>query len=217
MRTRNETLRRQTKIGFIEAATELIDEYGIENVTIRMISQKFGLHNSTIYRYFRDADQLLLLASLKYFSEYSHTLYELSSSDWNAKENFYFVWDCFTTSMLKQPQIFYHFFFGKHGADFSQLTEEYYDLFPEERDDEQNDYLPNLYMSCGADIIERCLTILQPLVSTDTKVNAENLQMINELTVSYMRYILYQKCQDPELDSDMLKKKMMDSLHYLVG
>ena len=68
MRTRNETLRRQTKIGFIEAATELIDEYGIENVTIRMISQKFGLHNSTIYRYFRDADQLLLLASLKYFS-----------------------------------------------------------------------------------------------------------------------------------------------------
>ena len=53
-----EELRTQNMIRFIEAARELIDQEGLESLSIRKIAEKAGFHNSTIYLYFRDMDHL---------------------------------------------------------------------------------------------------------------------------------------------------------------
>ena len=46
----NEELKIQNKIRFIEAAQALIDEDGLEKISIRKIAERAGFHNSTIYR-----------------------------------------------------------------------------------------------------------------------------------------------------------------------
>ena len=48
-----EALQRENTIRFIEAAEELIDEHGIDNVSVRKIADKAGFHNSTIYLYLK--------------------------------------------------------------------------------------------------------------------------------------------------------------------
>ena len=59
--------KRQKRIQFINAAKELIDLEGFQSVSIRKIAQRAGFHNSTLYLYFQDLNQLLMLASMKYF------------------------------------------------------------------------------------------------------------------------------------------------------
>ena len=76
-----EALQREDTIRFIEAAEELIDEHGIDNVSVRKIAEKAGFHNSTIYLYFKDVNELILLASMKHFNEYSKALARLSSKN----------------------------------------------------------------------------------------------------------------------------------------
>ena len=83
-----EALQRENTIRFIEAAEELIDEHGIDNVSVRKIAEKAGFHNSTIYLYFKDVNELILLASMKHFNEYSKALARLSSKNWDSTENF---------------------------------------------------------------------------------------------------------------------------------
>ena len=64
-----EELRTQNMIRFIEAARELIDQEGLESLSIRKIAEKAGFHNSTIYLYFRDMDHLVMLATRKHFTD----------------------------------------------------------------------------------------------------------------------------------------------------
>ena len=42
----------------------MIESEGLENISVRKIAQKAGFHNSTIYLYFEDLDQLAMFASL---------------------------------------------------------------------------------------------------------------------------------------------------------
>jgi type III pantothenate kinase len=58
--------RSENKRRFIEAAYGLIREVGPDGVSVRKIAVKAGFHNSTIHMYFDDAEQLILLACVKY-------------------------------------------------------------------------------------------------------------------------------------------------------
>lgn len=213
MSSDKENLRKENTIRFIEAAQALIDEYGIEKVSIRKIAEKAGFHNSTIYLYFKDVDQLILLASLKHFNEYTKALARLSSKNWEANENFYFIWRFFIESMFKQPKIFYNFFFGKHGNDFGLIIKEYHDLFPEEA----VSFTPAIQdMYYGKNIQERCLKLLMTIQNEDNKINEKNLRMINDIIVSCMKCTLEQKCQNPEADSDILARELMQMIEFVI-
>ena len=83
-----EELRTQNMIRFIEAARELIDQEGLESLSIRKIAEKAGFHNSTIYLYFRDMDHLVMLATLKHFTDYSRSLARLSRQNLPPLDNF---------------------------------------------------------------------------------------------------------------------------------
>ena len=101
-----EEQKRQNARTFINAAQEMIESEGLENISVRKIAQKAGFHNSTIYLYFEDLDQLAMFASLKYFREYSHSLELQSQKNLSPTENFLSIWELFVDTMLKKPHIF---------------------------------------------------------------------------------------------------------------
>ncbi len=206
-----ELLKQQNRIRFIQAAQELIENEDLEKVSIRRIAEKAGFHNSTIYLY---VDQLILLSSLKYFNEYSKALSELSTKDLTPLETFIKIWNFFVQTVFRKPKIFYNFFFGKHSENLTRIMKQYYELFPEE----QEEYSPEIEdMYYGQNIHERCLRVLELLIGTDTRVNEETIGLINDINVSYFKYLLEQKCQNPSLDSDILKDKLLKMLHFIIS
>ena len=91
---------------------------------------------------------------------------------------------------------------------------QYYELFPEEREK----YTPQIEdMYYGKNIWDRCMGLLLPLADVAPGIKNSNLNIINDITVSYVKYLLEQKCQNPELDSDMLTDKMMQMLKFVIN
>lgn len=214
MTTEKENLKQRNTIHFIEATQELIDTEGLENISIRKIADKAGFHNSTIYRYFNDADQLILLASLKHFAAYSKALSELSTKNLRSSETFFYIWEFFADTVFQKPHIFYNFFFGKHSDDLSIIIKQYYEIFPEEKSDYSKE-IEDMYY--GNNIYERCMKILLLVVSEENSLTNDNLEMVNEIIVSYLKYSLEQKCQNPDMDSDIIKRKLLQAIHFIVG
>ena len=52
---------------FVLATREMIENNDFKNIHIRKIAEKAGFHNSTLYSYFKDAEYLIALASVKIF------------------------------------------------------------------------------------------------------------------------------------------------------
>jgi Transcriptional regulator len=214
MSNEKENQKKQNTIRFIEATQELIEADGLENLSIRKIADKAGFHNSTIYLYFKDIEELILLASIKYFNEYSKNLSELSSWKLRPREHFLSVWDFFAQATFQKPKVFYNFFFGKHSENLTDIMTQYYRLFPEEREK----YTPQIEdMYYGKNIWDRCMGLLTPLAEVAPGIQESNLNIINDITVSYVKYLLEQKCQNPSLDSDMLTDKLMQMLKFVIN
>lgn len=212
--TEKEETKKQNTIRFINATQEIIDEEKLDGVSIRKISQRAGFHNSTIYLYFKDLDHLIMLASMKYFREYSHSLELQGKKQLSPSENFLAIWDLFIDTIMKKPNIFYNFFFGKRSDNLQEIMNLYYEVFPEERDHLSKE-IESMYFD--KNITDRCLKLLSLIVNEKNHVTNENLVMLNEITVSYLKYKLKQKCQNPEFDSLSLKKDILAAISHITG
>jgi len=207
--------KRKNGIAFVEATQALIDEYGIEKVSIRKIADKAGFHNSTIYLYFKDANQLILLASLKHFNEYSKKLAEYSSIIASPTDKFLAIWDAFGQAVFRKPHIFHNFFFGKYSQNLTPIITQYYRLFPEEKTNYSQEIEDMFY---GNSIQERCMRILRPLIDVESsRVTAENITLVNTIIISCLKQLLEQKCADPELDADDLNELLINMICYITG
>lgn len=211
---KNDEQKRANLIHFIRITQQIIEEEGLKNVSIRKIAALSGFHNSTIYLYFKDLNELIMLASIKRFQKYSNALEQQSNRRADAYNNFYAIWECFAESAFRYPCIFHNFFFGKYSDDLPTFLNTYYDLFPEERN-KYSAVIESMYF--GKNYTERCLKILLPLNNDPrTCVTDENIQLINEMSVCFCKELLNQKCAAPETDNAFLQRKLMDMLHFIV-
>lgn len=201
-------------VRFIEAAQELIDTEGIELISIRKIADKAGFHNSTLYLYFQNADQLIMLASLKYFQEYSLALEKLSKTGASAINNFYSIWAFFSETVFQKPNIFYNFFFGKYSDDLTNILKQYYLLFP----NEQKKYSAEIEkMYYARNIYQRSLLILTPLMEDPkTRLNAENLDLINDIIISCLKSLLEEKCRNLDLSVKDFTTRLLAMIHLVI-
>lgn len=207
--------KRKNAIAFVEATQELIDTEGLEKVSIRKIAEKSGFHNSTIYLYFKDVNQLILLASLKHFNAYSQKLAEYSSIIAGPTDKFLAIWDAFGQTVFQRPLLFRNFFFGKYSGNLTPIITQYYQLFPEEKIHYSQE-IEDMYY--GNDIYDRCLKILQPLTEVEsTLVTPENIKLVNTIIVACLKQLLDQICADPTLDPDEINDQLIQMICYIVG
>lgn len=204
----------QNASGFIDVTQKMMSEDEWKDISIRKIADAAGFHNSTIYLYFKDLDELLMLASIKYFQEYAKNLAALSKKNLSPLENFISIWDLFYKTVFKKPNIFYNFFFGKRSHDLKKLLNKYYDLFPAERQDFSLEIETMYY---GNNINERSLRILQPLIDEDSLVTSDNIEMINDIIISSTKYMLELKCRDNSRSSKNLITELENIIRHVCG
>lgn len=191
---KNQDLFLRRKRAFVEAASKLIQSEPFSSISIRKIAEEAGFHNSTIYSYFQDSDWLLSLASVRYLQPYSDDLMEINHKELTSYDRFYEIWNCFCRHAFSSPELFYNFFFGKYKFQLTELLEEYYALFPNNK----NEHSPVIQsMFLGNTIYDRCLSILEPLIDDPkTRVTQDTLQMANFIIASTLEEFLSVQVQN---------------------
>jgi AcrR family transcriptional regulator len=129
---------------FIEAAADIIDEEGIEAVTIRKVGERTGYNSATIYSYFGNLRQLVFLAAAASLGDYVSAMPSYISSGKNALEQFLLMWECFCRYSFQKPKVYYSIFSDDIGIQPEALVSQYYELFPEELADAPKDLHPML-------------------------------------------------------------------------
>ncbi len=164
---------------FIDAAAQIMDEEGIEFVTIRKVADMAGYNSATLYNYFKNLDELILYASIRHLREYTLNLAKYIESTRNSIDRYLKIWESFCRYSFWNPQVYNIIFFGKHSDSIPEIVEEYYSIFPEELGEHTEDLLPMLLQS---DLYARNLVLLQKIQS-DGYMDKKDLHSANEMTV----------------------------------
>jgi AcrR family transcriptional regulator len=179
---------------FIEAAVEIIEQEGIEGITIRKIADKAGYNSATIYNYFENLDHLIFLAALKFINPYTKNVGDHIKGAANALEKNLLIWEYFCTHSFTNPPIYSALFFPKFRDPERNYTAEYYDLNP--NDLSKNDVAVTAMLSKNT-IYERSLIILEDCVN-EGFFKASDINDINEMCM-----LIYKGMLTRALDNEM--------------
>jgi len=184
---KKELQRKRMLTYFVEATNEIIEKEGLKNVTIRKIADIAGYNSATLYNYFENLDHLIFFASMKYFKDYYLGISSYINGIEDEMEVFLKIWEFFCTHSFSNPKIFYNIFFSKHKDKLKETIQEYYDIFPEEFG-EHNNQINDMLM--GKNIYERNIVILQPLVNSGI-ISKNDIDTINNIIVFTYQSMLH--------------------------
>lgn len=199
---------------FISAAREVIETEGLRNVTVRKVADIANCNSSLLYFYFKDVDELVTMASMSYLEKYTKTLAaDLKKLD-NDYDIFIHTWDVFSFYALNNPVIFNQIFYKEHKVDLKNMIAEYYRLFPAQLD-AVNESVKNMLFQ--GSLAERNMDVLIPLAEKGY-IAKDNLDLVNELMLSYFREILDRSIQSDGgmIEIEQLRKKFMEGVRYLI-
>ena len=206
--------RSQIMIAFIRATRQIIDEEGIEQVSIRKIAGLTGLNSATIYLYFSSADVLTTMASMSYLEGYCRTLAEDQTRMHTPEDVLLHTWDVFGRYAFAYPDIFYHIFFEPHSSSLTEIIDQYYALFPEQL---QNIDGPVFDMLHEGQMSERSWHVLWP-VARQRGMTEQDARIINDMLVSYFRFLLEERRRDAngKITDTQLTEKLKQALTIMI-
>jgi AcrR family transcriptional regulator len=164
---------------FIDATAQIIEEEGIENITIRKIGDLAGYNSATIYNYFGELSHLIFFASMKFMKKYTDALPEYMSRGNNSLEKYLLLWQCFCEYSFKEPQIYHAVFSANLGSQPEELMKEYYDIFPTDLDNLPQDLKP---MVLESRLSQRDKIAMGKCVN-EGYIKSENADKINEMNL----------------------------------
>lgn len=213
MTSKKKLQRKRMLAYFVEATSKIIEEEGLEKVTIRNVADIAGYNSATLYNYFEDLDHLIFFTSIKYLREYSLELSKIISSSDDSLNVFLKIWECFCKFSFNKPQIFYNIFFSKHKDKLRDTISEYYSVFPEDLGENSGEVLSML--RCKS-IFERDKIIMRPLVN-DGIIDPDNVDMVNKTIIYCYQGILQESIVENEKSVEQLTKDTMKIIKYLIN
>ena len=177
----NKEIQKKRMLGyFLEATNKIIEEEGIEAVTIRKVASLAGYNSATVYNYFENLSHLIFFASLKYLKDYAEDLPKYTSGSKNSIENYLGVWRCFCFHAYSNPIKYNLIFFGEFShSKVNYSIKTYYSIFPEEIGEESKKFLPMLLED---NIYVRDYKVLKS-AAEEGFLKEEDLHEINEMNV----------------------------------
>lgn len=115
---------------YVVKASEIINNEGIEAISIRRIAKELGCSSASMYRYFENLDELLFYAQLDALNEY---ILDLSrrEKEWKDIWDVHFgIWCSYATEAFKNPNAFEHIFYRNIEKNLGEALKEYYQMFP---------------------------------------------------------------------------------------
>lgn len=196
---------------FISAAKEIIDEEGVPAVSIRKVAARAGYSSATLYLYFSDVNELIMLASIGYLEGYCKDLAQKHLELKSPGECYMSSWESFCHHAFRHPYVFESLFFTKHATSLDDVVKRYYSIYPEQLENISGTVLS---MLLSGEESERNMALLRPYAK-ELGLSEETTQRVNEITIAYFRYKLWEAREivDAEgRDSERLKALAQDFL-----
>ncbi len=184
--TNKEIQRKRMMTYFIEAADNLIEEGGIEEVSLRKVARKAGYNSATLYNYFENLDHLIFYAAMKYIKDYALAISNYLVDAENAMDRFLKVWECFCDYSYDKPEIYNAIFFPKLDKDMEHYVREYYEFFPEELNSQSSTIST---MLLKRNLSDRAMTLIDDCVS-EGYISLEDAEKVNDITLLIFEGIL---------------------------
>ncbi|KPI50468.1 TetR family transcriptional regulator [Clostridioides difficile] len=211
--TNKELQKKRILMYFIEAAQNIMENEGIENITLRKVADMAGYNSSTLYKYFKNLDHLISFASIKYFKDYNLNISRCIENVNDEYKKYIIMWKLFCKHSFDNAQAFYQVFFNLSSDELSYITKQYYDMFPEDLGIHDSDIS---LMITGKSIKERNKILLNNLVDTGY-IPAKDLDIINDIIISFYQNLLFlKKNTGKNSDNDELTMKMISSIEYII-
>ncbi|NKN86621.1 TetR/AcrR family transcriptional regulator [Clostridioides difficile] len=211
--TNKELQKKRILMYFIEAAQNIMENEGIENITLRKVADMAGYNSSTLYKYFKNLDHLISFASIKYFKDYNLNISRCIENVNDEYKIYIIMWKLFCKHSFDNAQAFYQVFFNLSSDELSYITKQYYDMFPEDLGIHDSDIS---LMITGESIKERNKILLNNLVDTGY-IPAKDLDIINDIIISFYQNLLFlKKNTGKNSDDDELTMKMISSIEYII-
>ncbi len=183
---------------FIDAAAKIIEEEGVDNITIRKVADIAGYNSATLYNYFENIDHLIFFAAMKYMKDYVQNVPKYIKGCKDAVCKYLKVWECFCYYSFTKPEVYFIIFFSKPEESFEHRVEEYYKIYPEDLGEQPKELLP---MLLNDNIYERGIGLLESCIS-EWNIDKDTVFEINE-----MSHLIYR---------GMLAKIMNEEIDYTV-
>ena len=207
-----EIRKKRTLIYFIEATQALIEEEGIDHLTIRKIAARAGYNSATLYHYFDNLDQLITYASLKHISLYNREFAESVTDDMTERQKFILMWDIFIRQTVLHPHAFASIFM--HQPDSENLAEifaQYNELFPEDAMPPSGAvYTFDQYAS----LTERNMTVIEWIYKEEKRSNPHAAEINLSMVYSYLGFTNELLSAGPD-EKSALEKDLLSCIHFL--
>lgn len=212
--TKKEIQRLRKMKYFIDAAEEIIENEGIDKITIRKVADVAGYNSATLYNYFESLDHLLFYTYMRYLKDYAYRLQTDLKQDENAVDQFLSIWRLFASESMKHPSIFYTLFFTEFSNDFNHAVKEYYSIYPENLGTPPEEVMP---MLMERNIYERDYRALE-LCAKKGFLRYEDLREINEIIMLMYQGILVRlKDQKDYFDPDEATEKLIKYINVVLN
>ena len=119
-----------TKQRFVIATYELMNEVGLQNLTVRDVAKRVGCTAAALYKHFESFDYLISLAAIRALGNYPTELLALARYNSDPLTIEQQGWRCFCDYAFDDPQVFLHLFWGPLSDRFGEILDEYLQMFP---------------------------------------------------------------------------------------
>lgn len=195
--SRKEIQKKRIMKYFIDAALQIIEKEGVENVTIRKVAVLAGYNSATLYNYFENLDHLLFYSSMKYLRQYLIKLQNLEMPK-DKLERFFIIWRTFAEEGFSNATFFHQIFYTDYDMAFNDAVRQYYEIYPEELENLSEDLLP---MLTETNLYKRDLEVLSACVKAGL-IREEDLEPINDMIILLFQGFLLRvrNHENPDID-----------------
>lgn len=119
---------------FIDAATRIATEEGLQHITIRKVAKEAGYTSGTLYNYFDNLDQLLEITAINCITDYLTEFAEILEGNYHEVIKMIKAWECYCNHSFRLPSIYTYVFSSSFSENVLAKIKVYAQLFPERLD-----------------------------------------------------------------------------------
>lgn len=136
--------KKQMRDIFLTTVLQIIQDEGMDKVTVRKVAGMAGYNIATLYNYFENLDHLLFFAAMSYLNDYTKTLQKKLAKIRDSREFYRKSWLYFAQHSFDHAQIYYILFFARLSNRLASYMEDFCELYPHSenlrRDGDKKDF-----------------------------------------------------------------------------
>lgn len=116
---------------FVEAAKQIIQEEGVDGVTLRKVAKGAGFNSATLYNYFRNVDHVISLALHEHMGHYVDAVLNALKGDETLFELYRLDWYIYAEKSFRLPKEYYYLFYKHPDINLSEVYNEFFQDHPD--------------------------------------------------------------------------------------